>query len=133
MRLRTTPDSAVTVRAGREEPGIGTDQSGPVSNLLYAERLHVPVRWWITGGLYLLTVWIAVILWVPALLAWAVTAVVVLLFALGMISYGGARVIVTRDDFRAGSAHIRREFVAGAVALSVEESWKQAFESSVNA
>ena len=40
----------------------------------YDERLSVPLRWWVQGVMFLVTVWIAVILWVPEGLAWAITA-----------------------------------------------------------
>ncbi len=100
--------------------------SPTASGTAYDERLHVPLRWWVQGAMFLATVWIAVILWVPAALAWTVTGVLVLLFALMMMAYGGARVIVDGRTFTAGKAHIDARYVAAATSLTAEEAWQVA-------
>jgi energy-coupling factor transporter transmembrane protein EcfT len=92
----------------------------------YDERLSVPLRWWSLGVMFLITVWLAVILWIPAALAWVVTAVLVLLFALMMVSYGGARILVDERTLQAGRARIEARFVGDATPLSPEEAWQVA-------
>lgn len=72
----------------------------------YAERLTVPLRWWVQGTMLVACMWLAVIVAMPAAAAWAATAVMVLLLVLSLTSYGAARVSVADGVFRAGSAHI---------------------------
>lgn len=92
----------------------------------YDERLSVPLRWWSLGVMFLATVWLAVILWIPAALAWTVTGVLVALFGLMMLAYGGARIVVEDGWFQAGRARIEARFVGTATALSPEEAWQVA-------
>ena len=88
-----------------------------VSTPAYDERLTVPLRWWVQGVMFLATLWIAVILWVPAALAWGITAAIVGLFALAMIVYGNARITIADGVLRAGPARIEARFLGEAVAL----------------
>ena len=52
----------------------------------FAERLSVPLRWWVQGTMLVATLWLALVVAVPLTLAWVVTglamAVLVLLFLL---------------------------------------------------
>ena len=93
---------------------------------VYDERLQVPLRWWSLGVMFLATVWLAVILWIPASLAWTVTGVCVALFALMMISYGSARITVADGLLVAGRARIEARYLGTATALSPEEAWQVA-------
>lgn len=92
----------------------------------YDERLSVPLRWWSLGVMFLATVWLAVILWIPAALAWTVTGVLVALFALMMLAYGGARITVTDGWLQAGRARIEARYIGAATPLSQSEAWQVA-------
>ena len=72
----------------------------------YAERLRVPLRWWVQATMFLATLWLAFIVATPPWLAWTATAV---LFAAtyGMFwLLGSARIEVADGVLRAGKAHI---------------------------
>lgn len=90
----------------------------------YRERLSVPLRWWAQGVMFIATVFIAVFLWVPGALAWTITGVIVLLFALAMQSYGSASIEVRDGWLYAGKAKIETSFLGSAEALSAEEAWQ---------
>lgn len=92
----------------------------------YRERLHVPLRWWVQGVMLIATIWIAVILWVPPLLAWTITGAIILLFALAMQSYGSAAVEVRDGWLYAGKAKIQTTFLGAVDPLSAEETWQVA-------
>lgn len=91
-----------------------------VSTSAYDERLSVPLRWWVQGVMFLATVWIAVILWVPEALAWAITAALVGLFVLAMSAYGSARIVVGDGRLQAGSARIDGKYLGSVEALDAE-------------
>lgn len=72
----------------------------------YAERLHVPLRWWALATMFLATVLLAFLVATPAWLAFTATAVLVAGVATLFLSYGGARVTVDGGTFQAGRARI---------------------------
>ena len=88
----------------------------------YAERLGVPLRWWVQGTMLVATLWLAVVVAMPALGAWIVTAVALTILALGLWSYGSARITVADGTFRAGRAHIDAAYVGTATALDAGET-----------
>lgn len=92
----------------------------------YRERLSVPLRWWAQGVMFIATVFIAVFLWVPGVLAWTITGTIVLLFALAMRSYGSASIEVRDGWLYAGSAKIQTTFVGTVQPLSADEAWQVA-------
>ena len=94
--------------------------------MTYRERLHVPLRWWVQGVMFIATVWIAVILWVPPLLAWSITGAIVLLFALAMQSYGSATIEVRDGWLHAGKARIETSYLGEIEPLSAEDTWQAA-------
>jgi hypothetical protein len=78
---------------------------------VYAERLHVPFRWWVQATMFLATFWLAFIVATPGWVAWTATGVLVA-FTFGMFaSWGSARVEVRDGVFRAGEAHIDVRYV----------------------
>lgn len=93
-----------------------------VSTPAYDERLTVPLRWWVQGVMFLATLWIAVILWIPAALAWGITAAIVGLFTLAMIVYGNAKITIADGVLRAGPARIEARFLGEAIALDETEA-----------
>lgn len=92
----------------------------------YAERLGVPLRWWVQGTMFVATLWLAVVVAVPGLAAWITTAIAMALLAAGFWSYGSARVTIVGDTFRAGRAHIAAEHLGAARALDPEETRRTA-------
>ncbi|MFT4081571.1 MAG: DUF3093 domain-containing protein [Nocardioides sp.] len=91
-----------------------------MSRPAYEERLSVPLRWWVQGTMFIATVWIAVILWVPEALAWTITGAIVALFAAMMLAYGSPRIVVADGMLRAGTAQVEAEYLGTAEALSPE-------------
>ncbi|MBZ5738667.1 DUF3093 domain-containing protein [Nocardioides mangrovi] len=92
----------------------------------YTERLGVPLRWWVQGVMFIATLWLAVVVAVPGLTAWIVTAVALALLASGFLSYGSARLAVADGTFRAGAAHIAGQHLGEARALDAEETRRTA-------
>lgn len=97
-----------------------------MSTPAYDERLSVPLRWWSLGTMFLATIWIAVILWVPEAMAWSITGALVALFVLAMVAYGSARIVVDTSTLHAGRARIGAEHIGAAQALTAEEAWQVA-------
>ena len=83
----------------------------------YAERLSVPLRWWVQGVMLLATFWLAFIVSMPAYAAWLATAVLLLLLVGFLLSYGAPRVEVSSGTFRAGRARIEPEHLGAVTAL----------------
>jgi hypothetical protein len=92
----------------------------------YAERLGVPLRWWVQGTMLVATLWLAVVVAMPPLGAWIVTAVALAALSLGLWSYGAARVVVADGTFRAGRAHIAAAYIGTATPLDPEETRRAA-------
>jgi hypothetical protein len=72
------------------------------------------------------TLWLAVVVAMPPLGAWIVTAIALAALALGLWSYGAARISVADGTFRAGRAHIDAAYVGTATALDPEETRRTA-------
>ena len=93
---------------------------------VYSERLGVPLRWWVQGTMLVATLWLAVVVALPALAAWLVTAVALGLLSFLFWSYGSARIVVSEGTFRAGRAHVPAGFLGAATALDAEETYRAA-------
>ena len=92
----------------------------------YSERLGVPLRWWVQGTMLVATLWLAVVVALPALAAWLVTAVALGLLATWFLSYGSVRIVVGDGQLRAGRAHIEAVHLGSARALDPEETRRTA-------
>ncbi len=88
----------------------------------YAERLHVPLRWWVQGTMLVASLWLAVVVALPAAVAWAVTAVAMLLLTWAFLAYGAARVSVTGGELRAGRAHIGTRHLGEVTVLDADQA-----------
>ena len=86
----------------------------------YAERLGVPLRWWVQGTMLVATLWLAVVVATPPLVAWTVTALALAGLALAFVSYGSARVEVSAGRLQAGRARIGLEHVGEVTPLDAE-------------
>ena len=86
----------------------------------YAERLTVPLRWWVQGTMLVASLSLAVLAATPEVVAWSVTAVALL------GTYGSPKVSVDGRTLRAGRAHIGLEHVGAATALDADGVRRQA-------
>jgi hypothetical protein len=86
----------------------------------YAERLNVPLRWWVQATMFLATIWLAFIVALPAWIAWA-GAGVLFAVAFGIFAWIGAvRIVVADGILRAGRAQIPLDLLGAAEALDAE-------------
>jgi hypothetical protein len=88
----------------------------------YAERLHVPLRWWVQGTMLVASLWLAVVVALPGSVAWAVTSAAMLLLAWAFLGYGGARIVVSGGELRAGRAHISTTHLGTATPLDADQT-----------
>lgn len=93
---------------------------------MYAERLTVPLRWWVQVTMLVATFWLAAVVAFPVHLFWvptAITALALALLGLALASYGRVRVAVTeRRTLVAGRAEIPVDLLGSAVALDAEHT-----------
>jgi hypothetical protein len=92
----------------------------------YAERLKVPLRWWVQGTMLVATLWLALVVAVPGPVAWVVTALAMALLAGALISYGSALIVVGDGELRAGRAHIEVAHLGAATALDADQARRAA-------
>jgi hypothetical protein len=88
----------------------------------YRERLFVPLRWWVQAIMLLASLWLAFIVSMPAVAAWAATAVLVLITFGGFFWLGSARVEIRDGVLYAGPAHISLDLVGPPEPLDPEET-----------
>jgi hypothetical protein len=88
----------------------------------YDERLGVPLRWWVQGTMLVATFWLAFVVAAPAVVAWAATAVLLLLMGGLFLGYGAPRIEVGDGWLRAGRARIAGEFVGEVVPLDAADT-----------
>jgi hypothetical protein len=90
------------------------------ATVIYQERLHVPLRWWVQATMFLATIWLALTVAVPGWLAWAASAAL-LAGIYGLFTWlGSARVEVRDGLLHAGPARIPLAQVGDAEALDKE-------------
>lgn len=92
----------------------------------YAERLSVPLRWWVQGTMLVATLWLAVVVATPPMVAWVVTGVAMTLVATGFWAYGAATVTVGDGQLRAGRAHIETRHLGAVTPLDAAAMRRQA-------
>ena len=97
------------------------DQPAP-----YAERLSVPLRWWVQGTMLVATFWLALAVAVPWNAAWTISGLALALMAAMFITYGSARVEVRDGWFRAGRARIEIGHLGAATSLDAEATRRTA-------
>jgi hypothetical protein len=86
----------------------------------YDERLGVPLRWWVQGTMLVASLWLAVVVAAPGIVAWIVTALALGLLGFLLLSYGSARISVADGILRAGRARIAATHLGAAEALDAE-------------
>ena len=92
----------------------------------YSERLGVPLRWWVQGTMLVATLWLAVVVALPAVAAWITTLVALAVMSFLFTAIGTARIVVTDGELRAGRAHIAAEHLGTVTALDAEETHRTA-------
>ncbi len=92
----------------------------------YAERLTVPLRWWVQGTMLVASLWLAVLAATPEVVAWSVTALALAILVALMVGYGRVRVSVDHGTLTAGRAHIALEHVGEVTALDADGLRRQA-------
>lgn len=95
--------------------------SSPPS-VAYAERLYVPLRWWVQATMLLASLWLAFVVAMPAWAAWAATGVLLVITAGLLVWFGSARVVVQGGILRAGRAHIPVALLGEVTPLDAEET-----------
>jgi len=88
----------------------------------YAERLTVPLRWWVQGTMLVATFWLAVLVAMPFAAAMIVSGVAAGVVAAILLSYGAATVEVAAGQLRAGRAHIATSYVGAVETLDAEQT-----------
>jgi hypothetical protein len=88
----------------------------------YAERLTVPLRWWVQATMLIATFWLALAVAVPPIPAFSITGAICALVAAGFVRYGAARIEVHADELRAGRAHISTAYVGAVTPLDKEQA-----------
>jgi hypothetical protein len=99
-----------------------SDSPAPVAPASYAERLSVPLRWWVQGTMLVATFWLAFVVATPGIVAWSATAALLLLMVGVFVGYGAPRVEVADGWLRAGRARIAGEFLGEAEPLDAAET-----------
>lgn len=92
----------------------------------YAERLHVPLRWWVQGTMLVASLWLALLVGLPESITWALTGFALVLMAAGFLWIGAARLVVDGQRLRAGRASIPLELLGRAEALDPEATRRAA-------
>lgn len=92
----------------------------------YAERLGVPLRWWVQGTMLVATLWLAVVVAVPGPVAWVVTAIALAGLFGGLWSYGSAQIRIDGRVLHAGRARICASYVGAATALDADQTRRAA-------
>ena len=99
---------------------VGHGRTIPLTPVEYDERLSVPLRWWVQGTMLVASLWLAMIVALPAPAAWAIAAIAMLGLALALLTYGAARVTVDGGFLRAGRARIAGFHLGTSSALDPE-------------
>ena len=92
----------------------------------YAERLGVPLRWWVQGTMLVASLWLALVVAVPGVVPWVVTALALALLSSALLSYGSARVRVEDGVLYAGRAHVDASVLGEVRALDADQTRRAA-------
>ena len=83
----------------------------------YAERLFVPLRWWVQATMLVATFWLALVVALPPAAAFGITALIAALVAVGFLRFGSARITVADGVLHAGRAHLSTAYVGAVTPL----------------
>ncbi len=88
----------------------------------YAERLFVPLRWWVQATMLVATFWLALVVAMPPAAAFGIIAFIAALVTAGFLKYGALQVRVGDGELRAGRAHIPLQYVGAVTPLDKEQT-----------
>lgn len=88
----------------------------------YTERLFVPLRWWVQATMFLASVWLAFIVALPAVAAWAAAGVLATAVYALFLGLGSARISIHDGDLHAGTAHIALHLLGVPEPLEAEDT-----------
>jgi len=86
----------------------------------YAERLTVPLRWWVQGTMLVASLWLATVVALPPVASWLVAGSSLGLLVALLLGYGSARIEVAEGVLRAGRARIELAHVGDATPLDAD-------------
>ena len=92
------------------------------TSVLYDERLHVPLRWWVQATMFLATIWLAFVVALPPVVAWVATALLAVLVLALFLGYGAAKVRVAGGVLHAGRAQIPVSLLSEVTPLDAEQT-----------
>jgi len=92
----------------------------------FHEHLGVPMRWWVQGTMLVATLWLALVVALPSLVAWGITVLCLLLLAALLTGYGSPRISVAAGELRVGRAHIDARHIGAARSLDAEQTRRKA-------
>lgn len=90
------------------------------NGVLYDERLHVPLRWWVQATMFVATLWLAFIVALEPVVAWVASGLLMTGTVAVLLSYGAARLRIEDGTFVAGRARIPVEMLADPTPLDAE-------------
>ncbi|MEJ7795730.1 MAG: DUF3093 domain-containing protein [Nocardioides sp.] len=86
----------------------------------YAERLTVPLRWWVQGTMLVASLWLATVVALPPIASWLVAGAALGLLVALLLGYGSARIDVRDGGLCAGRARIELTHVGDATPLDAD-------------
>lgn len=92
----------------------------------YRERLHVPLRWWVQGSMFVASLWLAMVVALPGLVAWPATALAVAALSALLLGYGAPLVVVEAGHLQVGRARIEGGHLGRAEPLDAEQTKRAA-------
>jgi hypothetical protein len=93
-------------------------EANPVPD--YRERLFVPLRWWVQGTMLVASLWLALVVAVPFVLAWVFGGVALALMAGLLLAFGAPTITVVGGELKAGRARIGAEHLGEVTPLDPE-------------
>ena len=106
--------------------------NGSIPDTAYAERLHVPVSWWLLGTAFVVSVGWAFLVAVPGPVTVAATIIAAALVAWWLVSYGRLQMRVDAEALYAGRAVLPRGNV-GAVQVLDAAATRRAMGAEADA
>jgi len=88
--------------------------------IAYAERLTVPLRWWVQGTMLVASLWLATVVALPPVASWLVAGAALALLVALLLGYGSARIEVADGALRAGRARIELDHLGAATPLDAD-------------
>jgi Protein of unknown function (DUF3093) len=101
---------------------VARHQTEPDPVAEYAERLGVPLRWWVLAAIFLATLVVAFAVSMPAVAAMAASAALSAVTVAVLLGYGRVRVAVHDEVFQAGAASIPVALLGEPVVLDPAET-----------